>query len=98
MHAPDSSPIELAARTASVSYVGMLDPQALTSSLATGVIPKGYEPHMGALLDEAPVSLLTKVVEQIHAQLNLPRESVWLNMRRMALELKTTRDFWNVQA
>ena len=95
---PATSPIELAARTASVSYVDRLAPQDLMTSLASGVLPEGHEPHMGALLDEAPVSLLAKVVEQLHAQRGLPRESLWMNMRRMALALKTTRDFWNVQA
>jgi len=93
---PASSPLEIAARTASVSYAEILDPEILESSLRTGVVPERYEPHMATLLDEAPVSLLAKVVEHMHEQFDMPRTASWSNMRRMALELKTTREFWNV--
>lgn len=90
-----SKPLDLAARTASVSYSKPLPPSVLAESMRTGVLPTGYEPHVGTLLEEAPLSLLAKAVEQIHAEASMPRKIVWANIRRVAGELKATRKLWN---
>ena len=90
-----SKPLDLAARTASVSYSKPLPPSVLAESLRTGALPNGYEPHVGTLLEEAPLSLLAKAVEQIHAEAAMPRKNIWANIRRVARELKATRKLWN---
>lgn len=60
-------PLELAARTASTSYKGRPTAAALGEVLRSGEPLAGFEAHVRALLDEAPVALLARVVEQVHA-------------------------------
>lgn len=93
-----SSPLEQAARMASVSYRGMFDPQVLRSALTSGVLPFDFTAHMAAFLDEVPVSLLSRVVEQLHRESGLSRQALWSSMRLMAHELKTTRRFWHAKS
>jgi transcriptional regulator with XRE-family HTH domain len=90
-----SKPLDLAARTASVSYAEMLPPDILREALRGGAVAPGFEPHIGTLLEEAPLSMLAKVVEQVHADFDTPRETVWANMRRIATEQKVIREIWD---
>jgi len=94
----EATPLDLAARTASVSYARSIPPATLGTALRTGEVPMEFEPHVCALLEEGPVSLLAKVVEQLHLQWDVSREEVWTNMRRMAANFKATRDLWNVKS
>lgn len=89
-----SSALELAARTSSVSYSASMRPAQLRDALVTGRVPDGLEPHMGTLLDEAPMALLAAVVEQIHAERHVERVRLWKNLRGMAALLKSDRDIW----
>lgn len=86
------SALELAAQTASTSFRVVLTAKVLGEALRTGAMPAGFEPHIGALLDESPLSVLAKVVEQLHAEGLLPREQCWSTMRRWARQLKIARD------
>lgn len=88
-------PLETAARTASVSYSQAMPATVLGEALRSGQVPASYAPHVGTLLEEAPVSMLAKAVEQIHADLSMPRELVWKNMRSLASNLKVIRGIWN---
>lgn len=58
------------------------------------IVPTGFEPHVHTLLEEAPVSLLAKVVEQLHAEAGVAREEVWASMRSLARELQGMRALW----
>ncbi len=91
-------PLELAARSASVSYARPLPPAVLGEVLASGAVESAFVPHLATLLEEAPVSLLAKVVEQVHAEAELPREAVWANMRRLAMRFKIARDLWDAES
>lgn len=93
----DSTPLDVAARTASVSYARSISPTILGDALRTGDVPFEFEPHVCALLEEGPVSMLAKTVEQVHAQWEVPREQVWTNMRNLAGKFKATRNLWNVK-
>jgi len=84
--------LDLAAQSASTSYRTDLPPKVLGDALRTGAMPAGFEPHIGALLDEAPMSMLAKAVEQIHADDGMPQDLVWANMRSLASLLKLTRE------
>ncbi|WP_422015288.1 helix-turn-helix domain-containing protein [Roseateles sp.] len=87
-------PLELAARTASTSYARRLTAAKLDAALRTGIVPTGFEPHVHTLLEEAPVSLLAKLVEQLHAEAGGAREEVWASMRSLARELQGMRALW----
>ena len=88
-------PLELAARTASTSYRGHLTAATLGEALRTGEMPAVFEAHVHALVDEAPVALLARVVEQMYAKAGMAREAVWATLRGWARELKSRRGLWS---
>jgi transcriptional regulator with XRE-family HTH domain len=91
---PKMTPLTRAAATASVSYKTRLAGPALKRILATGQAPEKYLAHMHALLDDAPVSLLGAVAEQLHDEANISREVVWKNYRSLARQVKSRREIW----
>lgn len=88
------TPLMRAAMTASVSYRTPLTSARLKRILVTGRIPEDSAPHLHALLDEAPVSLLASVANQLHAEVGLDRHAVWKTYRRLAHEVKSRREIW----
>lgn len=88
------SPLARAARTGSVSYRRQLQPDQLRDVLM-GQSPVGdHAPQLHALLDEAPVSLLASVVEQLHGSEAIDRAELWKRLRKLAHQLKSQRDIW----
>jgi transcriptional regulator with XRE-family HTH domain len=87
-------PLTRAAATASVSYKTSLSAAQLEQILVTGQVPQRYAPHLYVVLDEAPVSLLAAVVEQIASQAHIERDHIWTNLRHLARQLKSGRDLW----
>jgi len=90
-------PLDVAARTASTSYVGVMPSELLSEALLHGHVPPQYQAHVHALLDEAPLALLARAVEQVHQESNTPRAKVWNNMRQLAKQTKSRRDLWNAE-
>lgn len=72
------------AATASVSYKTLITSADLESILVTGKLPERYIPHVFAFLDDAPVSLLAVVAEDIRGETNIGREVILKNYRRFA--------------
>jgi transcriptional regulator with XRE-family HTH domain len=91
---PHRSALELAAQSASVSYRTVLPASELGEVLSSGDIDPDFLPHVFTLLEEAPVSLLARVVEELHSQQGLAHAAVWQTMRRLARQLKSTRPIW----
>ncbi|MBT2324217.1 helix-turn-helix domain-containing protein [Variovorax paradoxus] len=89
-----SPALDLAARSASVSFRTMLTPRALREILAGGAVPVDLRPHVFALLDEVPVSLLAAVVEQMYFEQKIERPRTWKRMRELAQVLKSNRELW----
>lgn len=89
-----SQALDIAARTASVSYKAPIGAQQLRDVLSAGALSADISPHVYALLDEAPVSLLASVVEQLHAESGIERAKVWSQMRDLAHRLKSSREIW----
>ena len=88
------TPLMRAAATASVSYKAPLTAAKLKHILMTGRVAEDYAPHLHAFLDEAPVSLLASVADQLHEQVGLDRGAVWKTYRRLAHEVKSQREIW----
>ena len=88
------APLVRAAATASVSYKNRIAPTTLKRIVATGETSGKYIPHVSSLLDDAPVSLLSAVAEQLHEEANLSRETVWKNYRTLARQVKSRRPIW----
>ena len=92
---PESqSPFDVAARTASTSFARILPADVLQDALYSGAVPSGFEAHLRTLLDEAPIGLLAKLVEEIHIDSGLSRQYIWANMHQIAAHLKVRRLFW----
>jgi hypothetical protein len=89
-----SAPIDIAARTASTSYREPLSGEQLRHALLTGDVAANRQPHLRALLDEAPLGLLASVVEQLHLREGVPRAEVWRRMGEIARRLQTSREIW----
>lgn len=89
-----STALDLAARTASVSYQASISAAQLREALTSGTLAPAYQPHVYALLDEAPVSLLASVAEQLHRDAGVERAHVWKQMRALAHRLKSSREIW----
>lgn len=98
--APGAQPVTprsasaLAAQTASVSLRLEMTAAQVRDALRTREVEPGFLPHIYALLDEAPVSLLARVVEELHAQAGVAHSVVWKNMRQLARQLKCGRALW----
>lgn len=89
-----STPIDIAARTASTSYREALSGEQLRHALLTGDVAANRQPHLRALLDEAPLGLLASVVEQLHLNEGTPRAEIWQRMGEIARRLQTGREIW----
>lgn len=86
--------LEVAARSASTSYREVLSAEELRKALLTTTYPKNFAPHMRAFLDEAHVSQIADVVEQLHHETGINRIDLWRRMRDMARAVNTTQDIW----
>jgi transcriptional regulator with XRE-family HTH domain len=99
-HPPASKPprartaLQRAAATASVSYKLAMNARQLATVLTSGKAPNHLRPHVRALLDEAPMSLLAKVVQELSEKNGVPPSEVWATMRALARELDCYRAFW----
>lgn len=86
------SALELAAQTASTSYRESMSAAELRDILSSESVPPALRPHLYALLDEAPASLLHEVAEELGEAQGKAR--VWGTMRKIARQLKSNRDLW----
>jgi len=84
----------MASRTASVSYRRALDPASLAKALASGRIPPGMQPHVTFLLDEAPLQIIVRSVEEVARRERVPPKRIWRNLARWAAELESPRHVW----
>lgn len=89
-----STPLTIAARTASVSFKHSVSPEQLRTAFIEGRVSATILPHIFTLLEEAPVTLLARVVEQVHAENNIERSEIWKQMRLLAVKLKSSRQLW----
>lgn len=83
-----------ASRSASVSYKKTLEPETLRSALVLGELPAEFQPHVRSVLEEAPMSLLASVVDQIHQEDLIERSVLWTQMRTLARSLQSYREVW----
>ncbi len=88
------SALARAATTASVSYAPALTAAQLEAALMSGEADERIWPHLRALLDEAQVSLLARVVDELSVEKGLERAYVWSQMRNLARALLCFRGIW----
>lgn len=86
--------LEIAARSASTSFKEVVDAEALGAALLTTTYPKNLRPYVRTFLEEAPISLIADVIEQLHHQTGVNRVEFWQHMRDMARAVNTVREIW----
>ncbi|MBK4734835.1 helix-turn-helix transcriptional regulator [Noviherbaspirillum pedocola] len=79
---------------ANVSYEGQLTQERLAEALASGAIPRGYEPHVSAILDEAPLPLVVKAVEEAATQTGVAPKRIWKHLSHWSRTLHLYRTVW----
>lgn len=82
--------LEMAAKNASVSYKNDIDPNTLCEILKTGTIPALYLSNIIHFLDEAPIPLVVMAAEEAAREMDRP-ESIWVNVRNLALSIDSER-------
>lgn len=88
------TPLMRAAATTGVSYRAKLSPARLKHIVVGGKVPVAYAPHVHTLLDDAPVSLLASLAEQLDAETGIGRDVVWKHYRILAHHVKSRRELW----
>lgn len=86
--------LDVAALSASVSYRENVSAEDLGVALLTAKYPQNFAPHVRTFLDEAHVSQIADVVEQLHLEAGVSRVELWQRLREMARARNTVRDIW----
>ena len=92
--ARDHSPLEAAARIASVAYTKQVPASVLAEALKTGTVPPEFLPHLRTVLDESPLGILADIAEELQQVHGVPRTDTWRHMRTLAGVLKCHRPLW----
>jgi transcriptional regulator with XRE-family HTH domain len=82
--------LRMAATSASVSFREKLSVNELAKIVISGRVPEAKRPHMRALLEEAPRSVLRGVYEQLAGAVS--PELLSRNFERLGRELAATRE------
>lgn len=91
---PRTNGLKMASVTAGVSQRHGLPPGILAEALRSGLIPAGYEGQVAVLLDEAPLEILVKAVEQSSRGAPATAKRIWGHLHRWARDFKSVRPAW----
>jgi transcriptional regulator with XRE-family HTH domain len=86
--------LDMASKTASVSYKTKLQSSDLSHSLAFGELPLSIYPHIATLLDEAPLEIIMSAVEEAATDNHVAPKLIWRNINRWAREMHSPRSAW----
>ena len=86
----------IASRTASVSYRESMSADELAKALASGSIPQSRISHMSTLIDEAPVIILYRAVEEASSITKASRKKIWSHLNQWAYDFKSPRIIWDL--
>jgi len=93
-HSKKHHGLDMASKTASVSYKTKLHSKDLSYSLASGKLPERIFPHVATLLDEAPLAIIVSAVEEAAAVNRVAPKLIWKNIDRWAHEIQSPRSAW----
>lgn len=87
--------LAVAARSASTSYKNTLAPEVLVEMLESGYAPAEYRPHLMTLLDETPLPVVVKAIQEAaqRSSTATPRKMM-RHMAKWAAELHAHRTVW----
>jgi transcriptional regulator with XRE-family HTH domain len=93
--AANSSALETASMSSSISYGMAIPPEVLRHTLLMGTVPPKHIAQLRALLDESPLSVLSAVAAQIEQENGIPSRSTWQRMRQLAVAVACSRSIWS---
>lgn len=91
----DSSALETASLSSSISYGTAIPPEVLRHSLLTGTVPPKHLAQLRALLDESPLSVLSAIAAQLERENDVKSRSTWQRMRQLAVAVACSRPIWS---
>ncbi|MFM0265479.1 helix-turn-helix domain-containing protein [Paraburkholderia sediminicola] len=91
---PEQKGLFKASVSANVSYKGHLTETLLANALATGKIPPGYESQVSVILDEVPVPVVVKAVEEAAKSSGTQARKIWKNLATWSKDLHLYRRVW----
>ncbi|MBN3857628.1 helix-turn-helix domain-containing protein [Paraburkholderia sp. Ac-20340] len=91
---PQQRGLYKAAVSANVSYEGHLTERQLAKALASGQIPAGCESQISTILDEVPVPVVVKAVEEASMSSGTPARQIWKNLAAWSKALHLYRGVW----
>lgn len=80
--------------SANVSYRGELSERLLEKALVTGEIPQGYESQLSVILDEVPVPVVVKAVEEAAKKSGTQPRAIWKHLATWSKALHLYRTVW----
>ena len=86
--------LDMASKTASVSYKTKLHSSDLSRSLVSGELPEKIYPHVATLIDEAPLAIIVSAVEEAARENHVAPKLIWKNIDRWAHEMHSPRSVW----
>ncbi|WP_445231986.1 helix-turn-helix domain-containing protein [Duganella rhizosphaerae] len=87
------SALAVAARSVSTSYRDVVTPDMLSVMLRSGEAPEQFHPHLMALLDETPLSVVVKAIGEA-ATPEVPAKKIMKNLNLWAKQWKVCRMVW----
>jgi len=86
--------LDMASKTASVSYKTKLHSSDLSRSLVSGELPEKIYPYVATLIDEAPLAIIVSAVEEAARENHVAPKLIWKNIDRWAHEMHSPRSVW----
>ena len=83
-----------ATTSANVSYQQELTEERLADALASGTIPTGFESQVSTILDEAPVPVVVKAVEEVATRTGVRPKQIWKHLANWSRDLHLYRRVW----
>lgn len=94
-HENKQDALEMASKTASVSYKSNLKSTDLSHALAYGDVPDNIYPHIASFLDEAPLDLIIAAVEEAAHLNQVSPKAIWVNIYTWVSEMNSPRRAWS---
>lgn len=86
-----SNGLYMAAVTSGVSHRKMIDEKHLSGALGSGVVPAGFRSQIASLINEAPLEILVKAVEESARREHVAPKKIWGHIYLWARELQSPR-------
>lgn len=94
MERPAHRGLYKATASANVSYKREMNERQLAKALVTGEIPHGYESQVSVILDEVPVPVVVKAVEEVAKKSGVQPRMIWKNLAAWSRDLHLYRRVW----